>query len=267
MLESTLTYVFASQWRVLPVCLVLLVAVTELGYHFGLKLHRADDGARKGQIAGIQGAILGLLALLLGFTFALAVQRYETRRTLVVEEANAIGTTYLRAGFLSDEQSAAVKSLLRRYADARIEYYEAGQNETEILAAEDQAAIIQAELWTHAVAAAKEAPNPVVATFITSLNELIDLDATRLNALRTHVPGAVWIILVVVAGCGCYVSGYGSGASGARTTFSSFVLPVLIALVISLISDIDRPRGGLISIKQQPMFDLQDAISGNASPQ
>jgi hypothetical protein len=264
MLESTLSYVFATQWRVLPICLVLLVAVTELGYHFGLKLHHANDGARKGQIAGIQGAILGLLALLLGFTFALAVQRYETRRTLVVEEANAIGTTYLRASFLSNEQGAAVKNLLRMYAEVRIDYYQAGQDETEILAAEDQASVIQAELWSHAVAAAKEAPSPVIATFITSLNELIDLDATRLNALRTHVPGAVWIILLVVAASGCYVSGYHSGASGARSTFSSFVMPVLIALVISLISDIDRPRGGLISIKQQPMFDLQDAISAEA---
>ena len=119
MLETGLSYVFSSQWRVLPICLVLLVVVTELGYRFGLKLHQADDGARKGQIAGIEGAILGLLALLLGFTFALAVQRYETRRTLVVEEANAIGTTFLRADFLPTHKAWLLKtcSALRRCPD------------------------------------------------------------------------------------------------------------------------------------------------------
>ena len=149
---------------------------------------------------------------------------------------------------------------MRQYVAARLDYYDAGQDEAKLEAAEQQGAEIQRDLWTHAVVASQEAPTPIVATFVTSLNDVIDLDATRLNALRTHVPGAVWIILLAVAGCGCYVSGYGAGASGARSTFSSFVLPVLIALVISLISDIDRPRGGLISIKQQPMIDLQQTI-------
>lgn len=264
MLESALSYVFANQWRVLPVCLLLLVAVTELSYRYGLHLHLTKDEARKGQIGGIQAAILGLLALLLGFTFALAVQRYETRRGLVVDEANAIGTAYLRASFLPPEQRAAVEGLLRSYVNTRINYYEAGQDQAKVLAAEEAAAKIQRELWSQATIAATASPTPIMATFVTSLNEVIDLDAMRLNALRTHVPGAVWIILLLVAGCGCYASGYGSGASGARTTFSSFVLPVLIALVISLISDIDRPRGGLISIKQQPMFDLQQSIAAEA---
>lgn len=264
MLDSFLSYVFSSQWRVLPVCLVLLIAATELSYHCGLRLHLSKDEARKGQIGGIQGAILGLLALLLGFTFALAVQRYETRRTLVVEEANAIGTTYLRAALLPPSHQSAVEDLCRRYVEMRLNYYDAGQDPEKLDAAEDGGALIQRDLWSHAVAAASEAPNPITATFITTLNELIDLDATRLNALRTHVPGAVWIILLAVAASGCYVSGYASGASGARSTFSSFVLPVLIALVISLISDIDRPRGGLISIKQQPMIDLQNSIAPSA---
>jgi hypothetical protein len=265
MLESTLSYVFASQWRVLPICLLLLVAATELSYRYGLHLHHSKDEARKGQIGGVQAAILGLLALLLCFTFALAVQRYETRRSLVVEEANAIGTTYLRASFLPPEQRSVVESLLREYVGARLDYYDAGQDQERLAAAEADGAEIQRKLWHEATIAATASPTPIMATFITSLNDVIDLDAMRLNALRTHVPGAVWIILLLVAGCGCYTSGYGAGASGARSTFSSFVLPILIALVISLISDIDRPRGGLISIKQQPMFDLQQSISADAS--
>lgn len=263
MLEVFLERVFTNQWLVLGVSLLLLVAAAELGFRFGLRLHRTQDDARKGQIGPIQGAILGLLALLLGFTFALSVSRYEARRHLIVDEANAIGTTYLRAALLPDAHRGPVEELLRKYLASRLEFFEAGFERAKILAAAAQAAEIQRELWGHAVAAGKDAPTPIVATFITSLNEVIDVDATRLNALRTHVPGAVWLILLAVATCGCFVSGYAGGANGARSSFAVVITPLLIALVIALIVDLDHPRGGLITIKQQALVDLQAEITKN----
>lgn len=260
MLEELLSTIFTSQWMVLVFSLLLLMAATELGFRFALRVHRANDEARRAQVGGIQAAVLGLLALLLGFTFALSVARYETRRTLIVDEANAIGTTYLRADFLPDVQLTAVKELLRKYVDARLEYFDAGKDRAAIDAAIKKSTAIQRELWSEAVKAADDAPTPIVATFITALNETIDLDGLRLNALRTHVPGAVWLIVLLVAACGCYLSGYAAGTSAARTAFSSCLLPFLIAAVIALIVDLDHPRGGLIQIKQQPLVDLRGTM-------
>ena len=261
MIDEILRQIFTNQWRVIVIVSLFLLAAAELGFRFGLRLHRAKDEARKGQIGGVQGAMLGLLALLLGFTFAMAVGRYEKRRELVLDEANAIGTTYLRASLLPPAHQAAVEDLLRRYVDVRLEFYGAGADRAGQAAAEKDAAKIQRELWSHAIAAGKETPSPIVATFINTLNETIDLDAARLHALRTHVPGAVWLLVLAVSACGCCASGYGAGASGARSTFANVSLPLLIAVVITLIADLDRPRHGLIGINQQPLLDLKGSLA------
>lgn len=266
MLETVLYRAFATQWQMLLIVAAMLLVAADIGYRFGLALHRANDEARKGQIGGIQGAILGLLALLLGFTFAMAVGRYETRRQLVLDEANAIGTTYLRASLLPEAHQADVENLLRRYVDARLEFYEAGADPARQAAAEKSAAALQRELWAHAVAAGKDAPTPLATSFITALNETIDLDAARLNALRTHVPVAVWLLVLIVAAVGCYACGYAAGASGARSTFANFILPLLVTVVITLVADLDRARGGLIGIKQQPLLDLRESLQAESRP-
>jgi len=99
-MDELLNQIFISQWRVIFFVAVFLSFFAEFGYRLGLRLHKSGDEARKNQIGSLQGAVLGLLGLLLGFTFAMAVQRYDTRRDLVVQEANSIGTTFLRASFL-----------------------------------------------------------------------------------------------------------------------------------------------------------------------
>jgi hypothetical protein len=259
-MDELLASIFRNQWLVLIIIGLVLVALTEVGFRAGLRLFVKKDEPRKSQIGGIQGAVLGLLALLLGFTFSMALVRYENRRDLVLKEANAIGTTYLRASFLLEPHAKAVEELLRRYTDARLNFYSAGNDSTKIAAAEEEAAKLQRELWTETVAAGKEAPTPITATFINALNETIDLDATRLHALRSRVPVAVWLLLLIVAGAGCFASGYGAGATGERTGFSDAMLPLLIAVVITLIADFDRPRHGLIGISQQPLLDLKQSL-------
>lgn len=261
MLETILARIFTSQWMVIGTTSVLLLLAAELGFRLGLRLHREKDEARKGQIGGIQAAMLGLLGLLLGFTFAMAVGRYETRRDLVLREANSIGTTYLRTSLLPDDCQAGSRDLLRRYVDVRLDFYSAGENPEREAASEREAAAIQHELWSQAVAAAKGAPTPLSVSYIGTLNETIDLDAARLNAMRAHVPGAVWLLVLAVALCGCCGSGYGTGSTGARSAFANIVLPLLIAVAITLIADLDRPRGGLIGISQQPLLDLKASLS------
>ncbi|MGB8804431.1 MAG: hypothetical protein WCC93_05865, partial [Chthoniobacterales bacterium] len=195
-MDEILPFIFRNQWLVLIIIGLVLVALAEVGFRAGLRLFVKKDEPRKGQIGAIQGAVLGMLALLLGFTFSMAVARYENRRDLVLREANAIGTTYLRASFLPETNAKAMEDLLRHYVDARLSFYTAGSDAAKITLAQGETARLQRELWLHTVDAAKEAPSPITATFINALNETIDLDATRLNALRSRVPGAVWLLLV-----------------------------------------------------------------------
>ena len=150
-MDELISHVFSSQWRVIFIVTGLLLLLAEWGFRLGLRLHGTSDEARKGQIGTLQGAVLGLLALLLGFTFAMAVQRYDTRRDLVVQEANSIGTTFLRAAFLPEPRHTEVENLLRNYVDVRLEFYEAGNDATKIATTEQSSARIQQQLWSHAV--------------------------------------------------------------------------------------------------------------------
>ena len=257
---SALDYFFANQWAFAILVSTVLLGLTELGYRIGLRLFSAHDEARRSQIGGVQGAILGLLGLLLGFTFSMAVNRYELRRDLVLKEANTIGTTWLRASLLPEAQSGPVKSLLRRYVDVRIRTQSASDDAQRLADGLRQSAEIESELWQHTEAAAKTAPTPITATFIVALNEMIDTDAERVTASRNTIPGAVWTLLIIVAAVGCLTSAYGSGAQGARSAFTSFLLPLLITIAIVLIFDLMHTHEGVVSISQQPMLDLRRSM-------
>ena len=263
MIDDIMARISGSELAVLLLILALMLAFAELGFRLGLRLHAANDTARKGQIGGIQGAVLGLLGLLLGFSFAMAVERYDTRRGLVQQEANAVGTTYLRASLLPDAHQAPVKDLLRRYVDLRLKYWPLVDDAAKFAEGTRLISDIQAELWKHATEAAKEAPNDITATFIESLNETIDTDAERIAAMRAGIPGGVWLLLVMVAAFGCVTTSYGAGAEGARSKLGSVFLPLLIAVVIVLIFDIAHPRVGMIQIGQQPLVDLQQSMRTN----
>lgn len=260
MINDILTRIFGNQLAVFIVVSVVMLAFAEIGYRLGLRLHATNDVARKGLIGGVTGAVLGLLGLLLGFTFAMAVERYDTRRGLIVHEANALGTTYLRASLLPDAHQAPVKDLLRRYVDVRLQYWPLVDDPAQFAAGKQLIDDLQTQLWKHASEAAKEAPNDITATFIESLNDLIDTDAKRIAALRAGIPGGVWFLLVIIAAFGCATTNYGGGADGARSKLGSVFLPLLISVVIVLIFDISHSRVGMVQLGQQPLDDLQQTM-------
>jgi hypothetical protein len=156
MTNDILAPIFANQLTVFLIVIAVMLAFAEIGYRLGLRLHATNDVARKGQIGGVQGAVLGLLGLLLGFTFAMALERYDTRRALVVQEANAVRTTYLRASLLPDAHQAPVKDLLRRYVDVRLQYWPVVDDPARFAAGKQLIYDLQAQLWKHAGEAAKE---------------------------------------------------------------------------------------------------------------
>ena len=226
MIDDWLARIFTSQWLVFLVVTLLLLALAETGFRFGIAARGRNPDAAESHSGSVQGAVLGLLGLLLGFSFAMAVGRYEIRRSLAVDEANSIGTTWLRADFLAGQREIEVKDLLRQYTALRLEATSENLEEADFRKFVAESNKIQSALWAHAAAQAEEQPNPISASFITTLNETIDLQSTRLATRDAHVPGAVWLLLIIVSGCSARASGYASGAGGHRSAFSQIVFPL-----------------------------------------
>jgi hypothetical protein len=256
-MESLLETFFPNQFCILFGVGLLLLLIAEVGYRMGVSIPVREDEAAKSEIGGYQGAVLGLLALLLGFTFSMALTHYDLRRNLVVQEANSIGTTYLRASFLPGEARDISRRLLCDYVQLRTRE-DASLADQSLLS--KQAAGIQAALWKQTESAAALAPTPITASYITSLNETIDLASTRLAAARYRVPGALWLLLLIVAIFGMWAAGFSAGVNGKRALFLTIGLPVLITLVLLLITDISSPRRGLIRNDESSMLELRDSM-------
>ena len=260
-MDNLLARMFGHQGAHAIIVTALLLLLAEIGYQFGRRLLAGrDDDPRRSQIGVTQGAALGMLGLLLGFTFSMAIERYNHRRDLVLQEANNIWTIWLRGSLLPDPHPRGVRDLLRDYIDVRVLAQEALRDPVVLTEGLRRSAQIQSALWQHAEASAREAPNDITATFVEAVNEVIDTDKERVAEGRHRIPAGVWIILLVVAGVGCYTSGYGSGSDGVRSSFTGVVLPLLVTMVIVLIFDLTNERHGLIRTNQQPLIDLQDSI-------
>jgi hypothetical protein len=245
------------EWLLLLLAASLFLATAAVGERRGRARRDAVGDPARSHIGVLQGAVLGLLGLLLAFSFSMAVGRYETRRNLVLAEANAIGTTWLRAGLLSAPHDVTVRALLRRYVDGR----QAQLTGESLAEAIREAEAIHAALWTHADAIARSEPRQgVVSLFVTALNELIDLHASRLAAFRNHVPETVYYVLYAVAAVAMGLAGYAAGLAGHQRLAPTMCLAILFAVLITLITDLDRPWRGLIQVSQQPMIDLRQSM-------
>jgi hypothetical protein len=249
------------------VLLVAMLAAVEGGHRLGRRLDPARGAAQKEHIVGIQGATLGILALLLGFTFSLALQRFDGRSEAVVAEANAIGTAALRAQLLPTAPREETQALLRRYVDLRVA---AGHLSMADHAAREallaQAVRLQADLWDQAKRALDRDPAAHAgALFAASVNELIDSFGRRDAALRRHVPEVVLLLLFATFLMAGATVGYAAGVAGHRPSAASHLLVVLIVVLVFIVLDLDRPRRGLIQVSQKSLVDLRAGLPAAAS--
>jgi flagellar biosynthesis chaperone FliJ len=248
-------------WLMLGASIGLFLLATEAGFLLGRRSKSTNDDDSKSQIYTIQGAALGLLALLLGFTFAMAMSRYDVRKQMILDESNAIGTTFLRAQLLPEPARQEVSTLLRRYVEVRLEFYAAGNDQKKLREVGGQTQRLQNQLWANGVAVGQKDTRAITTgLFLQSLNEMIDLHAKRLNAQENHVPEITLILLYFVAFTATGLIGYGCGLSGVRNFFVTIISSILIATVILVILDLDRPHKGLIIVSQQRMIDLRDNL-------
>jgi hypothetical protein len=241
-----------------PMTIVLIAGAVEIGAWLGERSRRAaDEIPETGTLAG---AALGLLALLLAFSFSLALSRYEARRNWVLEEANAIGSTANFTLMLQEPAQKPILDLLHAYTAIRIGLevsYDPAKLERDVTRSLE----LQNQLWQQAVAVTAAAPQSLPAyRFVASLNEMNNIHERRLTALRYHVPGVVMFVLVVIAMVATGFTGYHVGARGSRGRVATFIMSLTIAVVIMLVIDLDRPARGLIQVPARALIDAQQGI-------
>lgn len=245
------------------ICLfACMLAAMFLGGAMGKPLQTKINEDGKSQANSVQGSLLGLLALLLGFTFSLSLGRFDQRSAEVVNEANAIGTAWLRSDLVGDARRDEVKALLQRYSAIRVEAVTVSAADAAgRTAMVDAANGVFAQLWVLAAAEAREVKNPVAMGFVSSLNDMTDALASRDAAINRHVPELVLILLfgtfILLGG----VVGYSSGIARIRPGVPVYAMMMLIVILVFLIIDLDRPRRGLIEVDQSPMISLNTTIA------
>ncbi|GAA4422206.1 hypothetical protein [Bremerella cremea] len=244
---------------IVAILFATMAAIVEIGYRCGRKYESAVSEATRGHVSSIQGAMLGILGLLLGFTFSLSLQRYDNRSVAVVKESNAIGTAYLRTELLPDDIRDSARANIQNYLDLRIEESTVDLSHGDVRKelTKDIADAFEAT-WKQATDAAKANPNPVLTgLYVQSLNDVADSFGERDAALGRHVPELVLILLYMTFLMTGLVVGFSAGLSGTRASIAIYVLTLLIVLLVFIVVDLDRPRRGIIEVDQQPMLDLQ----------
>ena len=245
---------------------VLVVASIELGYRLGHRSHRRSAEEKESPVSAIAASVLGLLAFMLAFTFGLVSNRYDAKKALVREEANAIGTAWLRADLLPSGDRAEAKELLREYLEKRLDFVQSKKLQADKLAfALAETARIQNRLWGMAVADAPPGPMnpPLAALYLDALNNVFDLGALRkAEGLQARVPESIWFALSALMVLGMMSVGYQTGVSGSRRSNARVILALSFSLVIALIVELDRPDSGFIRVSQQPQIDLLNDLGG-----
>lgn len=253
------------QRSALLIAITLLAAMligAEVGYRLGRRGYQTQNERTRTQIIGIQAATLGLLALLLGFTFSMALSRFEYRKQMVVEESNAIGTAALRSQFLQASRHEEVNELFRRYVEIRLEsVLHTIQGSSARKQMDLEIRTIQRHLWRIAREAAEAEPRSIpLGMFTHAMNELIDIKSKRDIAVANHVPESVLVFLFAFAVLAAVVLGYGSGLAGGRIISLTAAYCVIVGLAIMLIIDLDHPQQGLARTSQQSMLELQEIL-------
>ena len=238
--------------------LALVLLAVEVGYQLGLMRQKAKSHEKEAPVGAMVGATLGLLAFLLAFTFGLGANFFQSKREVLLDEANAIGTTWLRAGFLPAAENVEARRLLREYVDIRLAAAESGEIEGAMKRSEE----IHSELWAIATEAMNDEPRSVAAgLFVETLNDTIDLHAKRVQvALRTRIPSTIWYALYSISFFAFGTLGYHAGLGAANRSYATIAVAIIFSAVIWLIVDLDTAAEGTLRVSQQVMIDLRNSM-------
>ena len=239
---------------------VVSLVVLWLSARAGAYLHRrrGQDEAEHEDVGVILAASSTLLGLIIGFSFSMAVSRYDQRKNYEAEEANAIGTEYFRAGLLTAADAAKVRNLLRSYVDQRVLFYTI-PDARRLEQINTSTAQLQADLWSAVQASAATQPTFMVALAVSGMNDLLNSQVYTQAAWWNRIPGAAWGLMAAIAICCNLLAGYNArGSKGKRKWF--FLLPLIVSIAFFLIADMDSPRGGLILVHPQNLESVSRSL-------
>jgi len=241
--------------------IVGMIAVLGAGRRLGARRRARTEGKLEG-LGGVEGAVFGLLGLLIAFTFSEAASRFNVRREQIVEECNAIGTAWLRLDLLPAQAQPALRDAFRRYVDGRHAVFQALADGPRRESAIRRAEAIQGEIWRAAVAACRDQPTQVSTLVLPAVNSMIDFAATRTQRALMHPPAVIYVTLCILAFASALIAGYAMGASGTRSRFHAIAFAIILGLAVDVILDLEFPRVGFIRIDRydQIIVDLRQSM-------
>jgi hypothetical protein len=246
-------------WGLLAATVALVLGSIEAGFRIGRFRRRRSDDEKEPPVGAIVGATLALFGFVLAFTFGMAASRFDARRHILVEEANSISTTYLRAGMLPDGRGAQVRRLLKEYVDERLAAART-RDLKRVLSRSDE---LHQALWYEAEAVGRQHTDSItVGLFVQSLNETIDLHSERiLVTLQSRIPAVLWGTIALVTVMTMAGVGYLTGLSRSTRPLANLVLAFTFSSVIYLIADLDRPGAGVMEVSNQAMQDARNMMN------
>jgi hypothetical protein len=241
--------------------MLILLAV---GRRIGARRLAADpDGART-RLGAVEGALFGLLGLLIAFTFSGAAARFDARRQLIVDEANCIGTAYRRVALLPEEAQEPMRKLFREYLDSRLETYRRLPDLVAANAEWQHTLQLQDILWTNALAACRAAPaTPPLMLLLPSLNQTFDIANTRIVAARRHPPATIYAMLAGLALAAALLAGHGLAGAKVPSRVHAIGFAAIVALTAYVTLDLEFPRFGYIRIdaSDQALIELRASMN------
>ncbi len=226
-----------------------MLLLLEFGRQLGVRRLAADPDAAKAGGGAVEGAVFGLMALLIAFTFSGAASRFDTRRALVVEEANDIGTAWLRLALLPTKAQLPLREKFRQYVDARLAIYAKLPDWVAARIEMNRATVLQNEIWQESVTACQDSGSaPATMLLLPALNQMIDISTTRTEAAQTHAPAIIYMMLMLLVLAGSLLAGYGMANGKVRNWFHASAFAFIMALAIYVILDFEFPRLGLIRL-------------------
>lgn len=239
-----------------------MILCMDIGWRIGLRQAAKDPESVGRGVGAVEGAVFGLMGLVIAFTFSGAVSRFDTRRALITEEANDIGTAWLRLDLLPAGSQPAVRENFRQYVDSRLAVYRELPDIAAANAELARGAVLQNQIWAQAVAGCREGPPYAAVLLLPALNQMFDVTTSRKMAALYHSPVAIYITLGVLMLAGSLVAGHGMAGGKNRNWIHILGLAVVMTATACVILDLEFPRLGLIRINQydQVMKDTRQSM-------
>jgi hypothetical protein len=246
---------------IVVVLFTILPAASQFGYWVGRRIARDQTDAARSHAITWEAGVLGLAALLIGFTFSMASDRYEQRKQITIASSNSIGTTYLRTRLLDPVAGDELRALLRRYVDTRLAFEDAGGDRArvdDILRASNS---LENQIWARVAAFGRSQPQSQVTNLLVqSTNEMLDHAAEHTFAIQNPVPYTVFILLFLVTTVAMASIGLSCGLEGTRLAFGMLIMPLLLAAVLTLVIDIAHPRIGIVTVHDDSLSRLKQSF-------